>query len=75
MDQSLHVVPVDDQGTELAGSLVCKWTTSDETIVALSNSADNVVALIPKATSGTVTITAKLGDFETSFDVTIGGMP
>ncbi|MBX3228243.1 MAG: hypothetical protein KIT84_26540 [Labilithrix sp.] len=58
----------------LAGSVPCKWTTSDAEIANITTEPeDNIVTVVTGTKQGTATIKVELGTFSTEIPLTVGG--
>jgi hypothetical protein len=73
--ETLKALPRDAESHTLAGALAYSWSSSDESVVSVSEGfRSNEVDLIPNG-PGKATITVKVLDRQASIEVTVGGAP
>jgi len=68
-----RVAPIDGEAKLLAGTLPCKWTTSNEAVIKITTPADDNIVTVVSGTAGQSTLTVELGDKKIEIPITIGG--
>jgi hypothetical protein len=68
-----RVAPIDSEAKLLAGSLPCKWTTSNEAVIKITTPADDNIVTVVSGAAGQSTLTVELGERKVEIPITIGG--